>query len=51
MPGLRVGVGVLLSTRQIARVLETAEHLYTERFLREEYGLPDVVGDPVAAAS
>lgn len=40
LPVLGVGVGVVLSTRQIARVLETAEHLYTERFLQEKYGLP-----------
>ena len=51
LPGLGVGVGVVLSTRQIARVLETAEHLYTERFLREKYGTPAVVGDLAAAAS
>jgi len=51
VPGLGVGVGVVLSTRQIARVLETAEHLYTERFLREKYGSPEVVGDLAAAAS
>jgi hypothetical protein len=37
MPALGTGIGVVLSTRQIARVLETAEHLYTERFLREKY--------------
>lgn len=50
VPGLGVGVGVVLSTRQIARVLETAEHLYTERFLCEKYGIPGVVGDLVAAS-
>jgi hypothetical protein len=51
VPGLGVGVGVVLSTRQIARVLETAEHLYTERFLHEKYGTPAVVGDLAAVAS
>lgn len=35
---LGVGLGVVLSARQIATVLETAEQLYTERFLREKYG-------------
>jgi hypothetical protein len=51
VPGLGVGIGVVLSTRQIARVLQTAEHLYTERFLREKYGTAAVVGDLTAAAS
>ena len=51
VPGLGVGVGVVLSTRQIARVLETAEHLYTERFLREKYGTPALLGGLTAAAS
>jgi hypothetical protein len=49
VPGLGVGIGVVLSTRQIARVLETAEHLYTERFLREKYGTAILIG--VSAAS
>ena len=49
VPGLGVGLGVVLSTRQIARVLETAEHLYTERFLREKYGTAVAVA--VSAAS
>jgi hypothetical protein len=43
LPVLGVGLGVVASTRQIARVLETAEHLYTERFLREKYGVAVVV--------
>jgi hypothetical protein len=38
LPVFGTGLGVVLSTRQIARVLEAAEHLYTERFLREKYG-------------
>ena len=37
VPALGVGLGVVLSVRQVGRVLETAEHLYTERFLREKY--------------
>jgi hypothetical protein len=49
VPGLGVGIGVVVSTRQIARVLETAEHLYIERFLREKYGTAVVVA--VSAAS
>ncbi|NMO91978.1 hypothetical protein [Actinomycetospora sp. TBRC 11914] len=49
LPVLGVGLGVVLSTRQVARVLETAEHLYTERFLCEKYGA--VVGERPAAAS
>jgi hypothetical protein len=44
LPALGTGLGVVLSTRQIARVLETAEHLYTERFLCEKYGM--AVVDP-----
>lgn len=39
MPALGAGLGVVLSGRQIARVLDAAEHLYTERFLREKYGV------------
>ncbi|MDL5154970.1 hypothetical protein [Actinomycetospora termitidis] len=41
LPAIGIGLGVWLSGRQVARVLETAEHLYTERFLREKYALPD----------
>ncbi len=48
VPALGVGLGVVLSTRQIARVLETAEHLYTERFLREKY---DIVVEEIAPAA
>ncbi|MCD2193025.1 EcsC family protein [Actinomycetospora endophytica] len=48
MPALGTGLGVVLSSRQIARVLETAEHLYTERFLREKYG--DALAEVPAAS-
>jgi hypothetical protein len=49
LPVLGVGLGVVLSIRQVARVLETAEHLYTERFLCEKYGA--LAGEPAAVAS
>lgn len=42
VPALGVGLGVVLSVRQVGRVLETAEHLYTERFLREKYSDDEV---------
>lgn len=50
LPAIGIGLGVWLSARQVRDVLEAAEHLYTERFLREKYALPDA-GSPVALAS
>ncbi|WP_285587878.1 EcsC family protein [Actinomycetospora sp. NBRC 106378] len=41
LPAIGIGLGVWLSARQVGQVLEAAEHLYTERFLREKYALPD----------
>ncbi|WP_018330466.1 EcsC family protein [Actinomycetospora chiangmaiensis] len=41
LPAIGIGLGVWLSARQVGNVLEAAEHLYTERFLREKYALPD----------
>ncbi|WP_433800771.1 hypothetical protein [Actinomycetospora sp. CA-084318] len=41
LPAVGIGLGVWLSARQVGQVLEAAEHLYTERFLREKYALPD----------
>ncbi|HEY2221106.1 EcsC family protein [Actinomycetospora sp.] len=51
MPALGTGLGVVLSARQIARVMETAEHLYTERFLREKYGVALAEGPDTSYAA
>jgi hypothetical protein len=50
LPAIGIGLGVWLSARQVGQVLEAAEHLYTERFLREKYTLPDD-GSLVSVAS
>ncbi|MEJ2870075.1 EcsC family protein [Actinomycetospora sp. OC33-EN08] len=48
LPAIGIGLGVWLSSRQVARVLETAEQLYTERFLREKYALDEAPTELVA---
>jgi hypothetical protein len=40
VPVLGVGVGAVLSARLLARVVDTAAHLYRERFLHDKYELP-----------
>ncbi|WP_133251870.1 EcsC family protein [Actinomycetospora cinnamomea] len=40
VPVVGVAVGAGLNARTLARVVDDAEHLYMERFLREKYGLP-----------
>lgn len=40
VPVVGIGIGVLLSARLLGRVLDTAQHLYRERFLYERYGVP-----------
>lgn len=40
VPVLGVGVGAVLSARLLAKVVDTAEHLYRERFLHDKYELP-----------
>ena len=40
VPVVGVAIGAGLNARTLARVVDDAEHLYMERFLREKYGLP-----------
>ncbi|MCD2197898.1 EcsC family protein [Actinomycetospora endophytica] len=40
VPVVGVATGAGLNARTLARVVDDAEHLYMERFLREKYGLP-----------
>ncbi|MEJ2888895.1 EcsC family protein [Actinomycetospora aeridis] len=40
VPVLGVGVGAVLSARLLAKVVDTAVHLYRERFLHDKYELP-----------
>jgi hypothetical protein len=40
VPVLGVGVGAVLSARLLAKVVDTAAHLYRERFLHDKYELP-----------
>lgn len=40
VPVLGVAVGAGLNARALARVIDDAEHLYMERFLRERYSIP-----------
>lgn len=40
VPVVGVAMGAGLNARALARVVDDAEHLYMERFLREKYGLP-----------
>lgn len=49
VPVLGIGVGAVLSARLLARVVDSAEHLYRERFLHDKYELPfgvDLPFDP-----
>jgi hypothetical protein len=49
VPILGIGVGAVLSARLLAGVVDTAEHLYRERFLHDKYELPfgvDLPFDP-----
>ncbi|MDD7968486.1 EcsC family protein [Actinomycetospora lemnae] len=49
VPVLGIGVGAVLSARLLAKVVDTAEHLYRERFLHDKYELPfgvDLPFDP-----
>lgn len=49
VPVLGVGVGAVLSARLLAKVVDTAQHLYRERFLHDKYELPfgvDLPFDP-----
>lgn len=39
VPALGIVLGALLTARLVARVVDDADHLYRERFLREKYGL------------
>ena len=51
VPVLGVGVGAVLSARLLAKVVDTASHLYSERFLHDKYELPfgvDLPFDPAA---
>ncbi|WP_165825630.1 EcsC family protein [Actinomycetospora cinnamomea] len=40
VPVLGIGIGAVLSARLLAKVVDTAEHLYRERFLHDKYELP-----------
>lgn len=40
VPVVGIVIGAGLNARALARVVDDAEHLYLERFLRERYGLP-----------
>ncbi|MHC1558134.1 EcsC family protein [Actinomycetospora sp. C-140] len=49
VPVLGIGVGAVLSARLLAKVVDTAVHLYGERFLHDKYELPfgvDLPFDP-----
>jgi hypothetical protein len=49
VPVLGIGVGAVLSARLLGTVVDTAEHLYRERFLHDKYELPfgvDLPFDP-----
>ena len=45
VPVIGIVVGAGLNARALARVVDDAEHLYLERFLREKYGIPVEVDD------
>jgi hypothetical protein len=51
VPILGIGVGAVLSARLLAGVVDTAEHLYRERFLHDKYELPFGVDLPFDPAS
>lgn len=40
VPVVGIGIGAVLSARLLGRVVDTAEHLYRERFLHDKYELP-----------
>jgi hypothetical protein len=40
VPVVGIGIGAVLSARLLGRVVDTAEHLYRERFLHDKYDLP-----------
>jgi len=40
VPVLGIGIGAVLSARLLGKVVDTAEHLYRERFLHDKYELP-----------
>ncbi len=51
VPGVGIALGAGLNARTLSRVVDDAEHLYRERFLREKYCLTQSVpGDSLASA-
>lgn len=53
-PLLGVGIAAVLAGRMVSRVLDDADHLYRERFLRERYDHEPMVidaGDPVGSVA
>ena len=40
LPVVGIGIGAVLSARLLAHVVDSAEHLYRERFLHDKHGIP-----------